>query len=161
MAAGTKVASSDERSISRRVGLTVSAIAIAAVLAIPAATMAAKGGTTAPASIRLNQPAGAVAAAGLHLGDAVTFTTVVSGLKGGEWAMVLVECYATAGGAKLYAQLDYPSASFVLGGGSSPWWRAPQDANCIGYLEAYGGRSKGMDTIRRLAWTDWFAVAGS
>ena len=72
------------------------------------------GTATAGAYIRLAHPERT-----FNLGDSVTFDTYAPGLNGGEYPMVVVRCYQ--GGEVTYAQLDYPDAVFVLGGGSSAW----------------------------------------
>jgi hypothetical protein len=56
-----------------------------------------------------------------------------------------------ADGSVIYAQLDHPDATFVLGGGSSEWRSRGGSADCSASLRAYGGRSGGQDTIRVLA----------
>ena len=89
------------------------------------------------------------------IGDTVTFTTVVPKLKGSAYPLVYLK--ATVDGEVVYGQLDYPSAAFLLGGGSSPWidpanphYRQP--AICVAELWAYGG-PKGE---QRLASTEEF-----
>ena len=91
----------------------------------------------------------------LAIGDTVTFTTVVPRLKGSAYPMVYLK--ATVDGEVVYGQLDYPSAAFLLGGGSSPWidpanphYRQP--AVCVAELWSYGG-PKGEE---RLATTPEF-----
>lgn len=144
-------------------GALVAAIAMALVFAGAVATggtpvgadqVAARTRTVAPSStISLNQDPSA-----LHLGSSVTFTTTVSGLAGGEYPMIVVEC--AQGGTDVYVQLDSPNATFVLGNGSSQWWVVGGAANCGATLFAYGGKSKGFDTIRTLAGPVVFAAAG-
>jgi hypothetical protein len=111
------------------------------------------GGTGAGAavsSIALDQ-----AGSTLALGTPVTFTTSVTGLTGTEYALVYLKC--TENGAVVYGQLDLPGTTFVLGGGSSPWWQVGGTATCVGYLEAYGSHG-GYDTIRVLAQTAAFTA---
>jgi len=84
------------------------------------------------------------------LGTTVSFDTTAVGLGGGEYPMVYVECRSLIDGHVLYGQLDHPDVGFVLGGGSSPWLLAPQPAHCVAHLYAYGGKSRGSDTIREL-----------
>ena len=91
----------------------------------------------------------------LVLGTKVTFTTSVVGLTGNEYALVYLKC--TEDGAVVYGQLDLPGTTFVLGGGSSPWWQVGGTATCVAYLEAYGSHG-GSDTIRVLAQTAAFTV---
>jgi hypothetical protein len=87
----------------------------------------------------------------LKLGDPVTFTTGSYGLRGSEYPMVVLECYQ--GTDKVYAQLDHPDETFILGGGSSRWWLVGGPAMCKATLYSYGGKNKGYDVIRFLAET--------
>jgi hypothetical protein len=149
---------------SRRGGWGTAALVLAGalVLAAPAGVFAGngKGGnggghggsgvTGAVSSIGLDQ-----AGAQLALGSPVTFTSNAVGLSGTEYALIYLAC--TEGGAVVYGQLDLPSTTFVLGGGSSPWWTVGGTATCVGYLEAYGSHG-GYDTIRVLAQTDPFSA---
>ena len=107
------------------------------------------GSSTASSSISLDQtgPVG--------LGDSVTFSTTAVGLTGGEHAMVYLECTSQANGSLLFGQLDTPATTFVLGGGSSEWWRVGGAANCVAHLFAYGGKS-----IRELAEPYAFSATG-
>lgn len=116
---------------------------------------AGKGGhgnstTTTASSIRLDQDA-----ASLSLGSRVTFTTTVAGLTGNEYAMIYLKCMQ--GGEVVYGQLDAPDTTFVLGGGSSPWWGLGGTADCVGYLKAYSTRG-GPDSVRVLAHTSEFTT---
>ena len=86
----------------------------------------------------------------LAFGDSVTFTTSVDGLNGTEYPLVYVECHSVVDGSLLYGQLDHPSATFVLGGGSSRWWTVRDDARCLAHLYAYGGKDQGYDVITEL-----------
>jgi hypothetical protein len=125
---------------------------------------APKGGggktPTTESSIVLDQSAARLAGTELQIGSGVTFTTVVGALGGSEYPMVYVECRSDADGSVVYGQLDHPEVIFVLGGGSSPWFEVGGGATCTGQLLAYGGRSKGMDTIRLLAETAAFHALG-
>lgn len=94
----------------------------------------------------------------LWLGGDVTFTSNAVGLTGGEYPMIVVSC--SQNGTVVYAQLDHPDATFVLGGGSSQWWVVGGPAGCEATLYAYGGKSKGYDTIRTLAGPITFNAAG-
>ena len=87
----------------------------------------------------------------LAFGDSVTFTTRVVGLNGTEYPLVYVECHSVVDGSLLYGQLDHPSATFALGGGSSRWWSVRDDARCLAHLYAYGGKENGHDVITELA----------
>ncbi len=91
----------------------------------------------------------------LRFGSAVTFTTSVAGLTGNEYALVYLKC--VQGETVVYGQLDLPAATFVLGGGSSPWWEVGGSATCVGYLKAYGSHGS-SDTIRELAQTAPFSA---
>jgi hypothetical protein len=121
---------------------------------------AAKGGKPAElqgsSSISLNQTF-----AGLRLGDPVTFSTTVVGLGGGEYPLVYLECTSVLDGSVLYGQLDYPDATFILGGGSSQWWADRGAANCDAVLYSYGGKTRGgYDEIRLLAGPAEFGAEG-
>lgn len=169
MRAGTAIASGTRHIFG--VALQASLIAaIVAGLAFAAATVAgsapggaqsvfaARGGSgggrgvAAPAisSISLDQ-----AGRTLSLGSSVTFTTTVGDLTGTERALVYLKC--VEGDIVVYGQLDLPGTTFVLGGGSSPWWQAGGTATCVGYLDAYGTHG-GSDTIRVLAETAPFSA---
>jgi len=92
---------------------------------------------------------------GLVLGSSLTFATTVGDLTGNEYALVYLNCVQD--GTVVYGQLDLPGTTFVLGGGSSPWWQVGGTATCIGYLKAYGTHG-GYDTIRDLAQTAPFSA---
>lgn len=123
-----------------------------------ASVLAGRGGhagtSTAGSTIQLN------AGGDLRLGGDVTFTTSTVDLGGGEYPMVYVACSSDADGSLLYGQLDHPDATFVLGGGSSRWWQVGGSAGCKAWLHAYGGKSKGYDTIRTLAGPISFDAGG-
>jgi hypothetical protein len=134
----------------------------AALIATPAAAMAGKGGGNKPApvvsSIRLNGGDDTARLVGtLAFGSAVTFTTTIEPLSGKEWPMVYVECRSVNDGSVLYGQLDYPDTTFVLGGGSSPWWSVQSDADCTAQLLAY---SKSAGAGRLLAASESFYASG-
>lgn len=74
---------------------------------------------------------------GVGFGDAVTFSATTDGLKGYQYPLVYLACYQ--GSTIVYGQLDYPETTFILGGGSSPWWSSPGPANCEATLYAYPG----------------------
>lgn len=132
----------------------VTAIAVALLFAGAVVTGGAPGGAdqvaaktrlgSAGSTISLNQDPST-----LHLGSSVTFTSNAVGLLGGEYPLILVTC--SQGGDAVYKQLALPTATFVLGGGSSPWWVVGGSASCNAELYAYGGKSRGYDTIRLLA----------
>ncbi len=132
---------------------------IATVLAsvlVSGSALATKGGngngqsntSDPPSTITLNESSP-------HLGGTVTFTTNAVGLAGWEWAMVGVSCYQT--GTLVYGALDYPNATFLLGGSWSPWLQTGGDADCVASLYAYGLRG-GQETIRTLASTSFHAT---
>jgi hypothetical protein len=137
----------------------VASLAFAAAVAMGQAptgagsVLAGKGGhgnTAKTNSITLDQDA-----ASLALGSRVSFTTSVVGLTGNEYAMIYLKCMQ--GGDVVYGQLDTPDTTFVLGGGSSPWWAVGGSADCVGYLKAYSTRG-GPDTVRVLASTSEFTT---
>jgi hypothetical protein len=109
-------------------------VIMVAVLLLAASAAAGKAAPTG--SIQINQP-GPYA-----FQDVVTFTTSASGLKGTQYPMVYVECRSVVDDEVLYGQLDHPNVSFVLGGGSSPWWQDRDDTHCTATLYAYGGKGQ-------------------
>ena len=136
-------------------------LAAALVLSVAGTTLAAKGGNgggnggnagsgTTISSITLDQSNQT-----LSLGMPVTFTTSATGLIGNEYALLYLRCME--GDTVVYGQLDLPGTTFVLGGGSSPWWQLGGTATCAGYLEAYGTHG-GYDTVRVLAQTPTFTA---
>ena len=145
-------------------------VAIAATLVVAASVVtnqapggaedafAAKGGkpgvTATGAFISVNE------GSDLRLGGAVTFSSQAGALGGGEYPMIVVACFSDATGDKVYAQLDRPEATFVLGGGSSKWWNVGGAADCKATLYAYGGKDRGYDTIRTLAGPVTFHAGG-
>jgi hypothetical protein len=150
-------ATSRRREFGIRVAI-ISAAVVAAMVVVPLGTLAARGGnsgaggTTEYSTIGLASDTARVAETGMTRGSSVSFTTNVVNLKGSEWAMVYVACYSDVDGRLLYGELATPDSTFVLGGGSSDWWLlepAPA-ATCYAHLWAYGGREKGVDTIRTL-----------
>jgi len=152
------------------VGVGLQALLLAAIVATVALAMsafykpagfvagvddvaAARGGkpalTAAGSSITID------AGSNLNLGGSVTFATASSGLTGNEYALVYLKC--VQGDTVVYGQLDLPATTFVLGGGSSPWWQVGGTATCVAYLQAYGTHG-GSDTIRTLAQTASFSA---
>lgn len=144
-----------KKSIRWALALTMTAAAIAP--AIPA--QAGRGGKNNAASTEGSAISLVQAGTQLRLGGTVSYTSSAVGLLGGEYPLVYTVC-KNAAGTVVYGQLDYPDTVFVLGGGSSPWLLVGGDATCEGQLRAYGGKSQGQDTIRTLATTPPFAVAG-
>jgi hypothetical protein len=165
MRAGSAIASGVRHATS--IGLQaflVAAIVVALVVAVATAmgqapggankVFAAKGGkgnaAVAGSFIRLDQSADA-----LSLGSRVTFTADAVGLANNEYPLIYLKC--VQGDKVVYGQLDTPDTTFVLGGGSSPWWSVGGKATCEGQLRAYGARA-GADTIRTLATTEQFSA---
>ncbi len=145
--------------------VTAVALAAALLLTLSGTALAAKGGNgnsngtgnggnpgsgATPSAITLDQ-----SSFSLGLGTPVTFTTSIAGLVGNEYALVYLKC--VEGDTVVYGQLDLPGTTFVLGGGSSPWWQVGGTATCVGYLEAYGTHA-GYDTTRVLAQTVAFTA---
>lgn len=127
-------------------------IVIAVVLAIPLTVWSLNNVSTNTSQ----EAAGKVASGTISIKSldarfqgAVNFNTTVSGLKGNQYPMIVVSCYQNE--ELVYAQLDHSDATFILGGGSSKWWQSPGPASCKAILYAYGGISKGNDTIVQLA----------
>jgi hypothetical protein len=115
------------------------ALAIAAMLIVPVATFAGKGGgTSTPAWISLATDSGARAAQP-SLGAAVRFSSGYASTTKNPW--VSVTC--TQDGALVYAQGGAPSGDFVLGGSSSTWISVGGAASCraeLGDLYWRGGK---------------------
>ena len=94
----------------------------AATVGMSSIAAAGKGGGGKPAaqpaasSITINQAARQ--AGDLTFGQAVTFTTVATGLGGDEYPLVYLECVNNVDGSVLYGQLDLPEVVFQIGGGS-------------------------------------------
>jgi len=87
-------------------------------------------------------------------GDKVNFGTAVQPLAGWQYPLVAIYCYQDVDGNGLetvpasadlvYAQLDKPDTTFVMGGGSSEWLESGGgDATCDAVLYAYPGFHKG------------------
>lgn len=122
-------------------------LALALLIAAPvsAAPKAASGTLTITSNL-----------VGVAFGDAVTFSATTAGLKGYQYPLVYLACYQS--GTIVYGQLDYPTTTFILGGGSSPWWNSPGPANCEATLYAYPGFHAG--DIVLLAGPITFEAAG-
>jgi hypothetical protein len=145
--------------------VTAVALATALLITLSGTALAAKGGNgNGNSTGNGGNPGSGATASGitldqsvftLSLGTPVTFTTSVVGLVGNEYALVYLKC--VEGDTVVYGQLDLPGTTFVLGGGSSPWWQVGGIATCVGYLEAYGTHG-GHDTTRVLAQTGAFTA---
>jgi hypothetical protein len=124
------------------------------------ALLLAAGVIAAPVDAAKPAPSGTIVlneTGPLTLGDTVTFTTTVTGLKGSEWPMVYVRC-VDADGVTLYGQLDHPETVFVLGGGWSPWRDTPWvDAVCQADIRYFN--VKHISTV--LAVTPAFDASGA
>jgi hypothetical protein len=127
--------------------------AIVIALAAMPAHAAKRGGQTSTSSIAL---AGGANFASIqpHLKGAVTFNTTVGSLAGWEYPMIDVSC--TQNGVTVFAQLDKPDATFLLGGGSSDWLTNGGPATCRADLDAYGSKG-GSWSVRILASTSFDA----
>ena len=84
-------------------------------------------------------PSGTLAITSLdaQFGGAVTFSATTDNLKGYQYPLVYLACYQ--GATLVYGQLALPTETFILGGGSSPWWDSPGPADCEATLYAYPG----------------------
>ena len=112
----------------------LASVLLALALAVIASPVSAARPIPATPSIVVNE------AGPFAIGDPVTFTVVVPKLHGREYPLVYLVC--TVDAAVVYGQLDLPTTTFILGGGSSPWidpndpdYRKP--ATCVGYLYSY------------------------
>lgn len=103
-------------------------------------------------------PSGTLTITGLdaRFGGAVTFEATTEGLKGYQYPMVYLAAYQ--GETLVYGQLDKPTATFILGGGSSDWYGSPGPAHCEATLYAYPGLHH--DDIILLAGPLTFEAAG-
>lgn len=144
--------------------------AVLAVVVLAAVTLAGGAAQAAPrvASGTIAGPFGDA-----RLGGTVTFQTTNDNLKGWQYPLVVVACYQDVDGDGVigmppqfegspdlvFAQLDYPDANFVLGGGSSAWLDRGGPATCIAKLYAYGFKG-GHEDITLLASTDTWAANG-
>ena len=152
-------------------GITALIAGALALMAAPA--FAAKGGpgsgtTSSSSSISIASIDGGLMAATTtspttKLGDTLGFATTVQPLAGWQYPMVNVSCYqdvngdgvidtTLAGPDLVFTDLDKPSASFKLGGYSSPWLNNGGDATCRADLDSYGWKS-GVEYIQVLAQT--------
>jgi hypothetical protein len=122
----------------------------------PDASSSGKKGNTSDPSITIAAVDGARTVSNptpAH-GSTVTFDTTSGSLAGWEHPMVSLSCYQNS--ELVYVVLDYPNATFAVGGGSSQWTAG--DATCNASLYAYGWKG-GRESIRELARTyDWTAV---
>jgi hypothetical protein len=149
----------------------VVAILVAAAFAVPAFAGNKPGGGTS-SSIKIASVDGAAAPVSptTKMGDSLTFATTVQSMPGWQYAMVAVSCYQDVSGDGVintsitgpdvvYTQLDKPSASFMLGGYSSPWLDRGGDALCRADLYSYGWKS-GVEYTQVLATTGNWSSSG-
>src|SRR4029079_18827558 len=133
----------------------VVAILVAAAFAVPA--FAGNGNRTATSSISFASIDGAAAPLSptTKLGDSVKFATTVQPLAGWQYPMVAVSCYQDVNGDGVvdtsitgpdvvFTELAKPSASYMLGGYSSPWLDRGGDATCRADLDSYGFKNGGQ-----------------
>lgn len=127
------------------------------ILALALAAMLLSS-VAAPAVAAPKVPSGTLAITSLdaRFGGAVTFAATSNGLRGYQYPLVYLACYQQ--GVIVYGQLDLPTTTFILGGGSSPWWESPGPASCAATLYAYPGLH--TDPILLLAGPITFAAAG-
>ena len=120
----------------------IAVVGVMALLAIPASTLAAKGGgstTVTPWIALATAGGGALAAAEPRLGSSVKFASGYSTNTKNPW--VSLTCYQD--GNVVYGQGGKPSADFSLGGASSVWLEVGGAATCraeLGDLYWKGGR---------------------
>ena len=91
-----------------------------------------------------------------RFGGAVTFSATANNLKGYQYPLVYLAC--SQGAILVYGQLAPPTTTFILGGGSSPWYQSPGPASCTATLYAYPGFHSG--NIIQLAPSLTFDAAG-
>jgi|GEM_PF-2344684 hypothetical protein len=154
MAAGSATGSGARPTSARVIARLLSAVAIVALLAIPATTLAAKGGgsTGTPAWIALNTVNVSGASVQPSLGSWVTFSTAYpSSVKNPR---VEVRCYQS--NSLVYGEAGAPVDTFVLGGGGSIWLTNGGAASCTANLFYFGSHA-GSQTYNLLASTNFTA----
>lgn len=153
-----------------QIALTLALVVGGPMLTV-APALAGKGGgsggsTPPPPSISIATINGTSAASTQnpvpHLGDDLTFASVVGSIAGWEYPMVAVSCYQDVNGDGVidtnllgpdvvYTWLDKPDAQFLLGAYSSIWTqRGGGPAKCRADLDAYGWKG-GKESTRVLA----------
>lgn len=131
--ADTSAASVGKSATGRIRGALISAAIIAALIAVPATTLAAKGGgaTGGPTPwIALASVNGAAATVHPVLGSSVGFASGYPSTTKNPWVSVM--CYQ--GSSLVYGEGGGPTHQFVLGGASSNWLSAGGAANCTAEL---------------------------
>jgi hypothetical protein len=132
--ADTSAASVGRSATGRIRGALISAAIIAAVIAVPATTLAAKGhgGTSAGATpwIALASVNGAAATVHPMLGASVGFASGYPSTTKNPWVSVM--CYE--GSSLVYGEGGGPTHQFQLGGASSTWLGVGGTANCTAEL---------------------------
>jgi hypothetical protein len=131
MGAGSKTGSvAHDAGYRAKVGL-LAALAVVALLAVPASVFAGKGGTPAPAWISLaSVNGGSAATTQPKLGASVNFSTGYPTTTKNPW--VSLRCFQ--GATLVYAEGNSPSATFSLGGASSDWLVTGGAATCTAEL---------------------------
>jgi hypothetical protein len=127
--------------------------ALVAALAIPAATLAGKGGgsTSTPWIALASVSNGVLAAAAPRLGSSVKFSTGYPTGTKNPW----VSLYCYQGGNVVYAEGGKPTADFVLGGASSDWAATGGAASCRAELgDLYWRGGKQYYTFLAQTWFD-------
>jgi hypothetical protein len=148
----------------------VAAVLVAAAFAVPAFAGGKSSGGTSSISIASIGGAAAPLSPTTKLGDSLSFATTVQSMPGWQYPMVAVTCYQDVNGDGVvntsitgpdivYAQLDKPSASFMLGGYSSPWLDRGGTALCRADLDSYGWKS-GVEYTQVLASTSNWQSGG-
>src|SRR5665811_2354282 len=132
MQAGSSAASIERHGRARIVGAILSAAVLAALIAAPAATLAAKGGSggTTASWIALSSVNGAAATVQPSLGSTVSFAAGYPSTTKNPWVSLL--CYQ--GTTLVYGEGGGPSHQFQLGGASSDWLAVGGSATCTAEL---------------------------
>jgi len=140
--ADTSAASVGRRATGRIRGALISTAIIAAVIAVPATALAARGGgsggTAGTPWIALASVNGAAPTVHPSLGSAVGFASSYPSTTKNPWVSVM--CYE--GSTLVYGEGGSPTHQFVLGGASSTWLGVGGTATCnaeLGDLYWRGG----------------------
>jgi hypothetical protein len=152
MQAGSAAATTRRLSGGRIRGALIATAIAAALVAVPASTLAkgSSGGATTP-WIALASVNGS-ASVQPKLGSWVTFSTGYS--SNIRNPRVEVDCYQN--GSLVYGEAGAPYDTFVLGGGSSIWLTTGGPASCTANL-FYWGSHAGTQTYNLLASTSFTA----
>lgn len=148
MTAGSTTGPVARRSGTRAVARILPALAIVALLAIPATALAGKSGGTPWIALGSVNGAGTAATITPTLGSTVTFVAgYPTNVKNPR---IEVDCYQN--GSLVFGMAGSVKDAFLLGGGGSVWLTNGGSANCAANLFYFGSRA-GTQTYNLLATT--------